>query len=227
MSIRFDQMKNLITKKPLSSNPKQIVHGWIRFKRNTHTHRDTTSPVWWEFYSISGVFSQQSVTLPLSSRASAFKLRRTEATYNASVVTSGTPSNNSICRCFASLFLLAGARLLSIRRKSKAERRREPRRSGWRLEERERRRRQTVFNCTFAESRQADVQSWDEWGSGVASLSFFSLPSFPPHARQSRQPASSHTCSCNCHQRESQMFSRYLFGEMDHYLRAPCPSTQR
>lgn len=32
-------------------------------------------------------------------------------------------------------------------------------------------------------------------------------------------------CSCNCHQRESQMFSRYLFGEMDHYLRALCPST--
>lgn len=33
-------MKNLITKKPLSSNPKQIVHGWIRFKRkHTHTQR--------------------------------------------------------------------------------------------------------------------------------------------------------------------------------------------
>lgn len=78
---------------------------------------------------------------------------------NASVVTSGTPSNNSICRCSASFFWLAGARLLSIRRESKAARRREPLRSGWRLEERERWRRQALFNCTFAESRRAHVRS--------------------------------------------------------------------
>lgn len=96
------------------------------------------APAWWQFASISEVFSQQPVTSPLSSWASLFKLQRTEATYNASVVTSGTPSNNSICRCFASLFWLRGVSLLSIGQKSEAERRRELWRSRWRLEEKER-----------------------------------------------------------------------------------------
>lgn len=53
-------------------------------------------------------------------------------------MTSSTPNNNSICRCFESLCSLTGTRLLSIRQKQTRERRRETQREGEREKERER-----------------------------------------------------------------------------------------